>query len=63
MGTQPSWSLEATEVWNKPLFFPSSIFSVLMLYNLFFIKVIKDNLRIYEERVTLGNGDTIILAK
>lgn len=63
-GTQLSWSLKATEVWNKPLFllfFP--FFSILTLYNLFFIKIIKDSSRIYKEPITLGNGDAIILAK
>lgn len=34
-----------------------------MLYNLFFIKIMKGNSRIYKECITLGNGDTIILAK
>lgn len=34
-----------------------------MLHNLFFIKIIKDNSRIYKEQITLGDGDAIILAK
>lgn len=66
-----SQSVRIAELWSKPLFFPSSIFSILMLYSSFFIKIVVDSSRIYKELITLsyikfpralGNGDTIFLA-
>lgn len=52
-----------TQAWNKPLFVSSSIFCTLMLYNLFFVKITKDNYRMEREQITLGDGGKTVDAK